>query len=86
MATKVSGMLSELPWLRPLLRALPIKRVQDLLGADDRVQSYGQIAVANARNSDNMSKANVFSKILAESEKEKNPDSKYLHFNVPSVN
>ncbi|KAH8680004.1 cytochrome P450 [Tricladium varicosporioides] len=68
-ATKVGGALAEFSWIRPILNRIPLKRIHHLVTADNRVQEYGRVAVINAKES-NLTKANVFSKIIAENEKD----------------
>lgn len=64
-ATKVGGVLAEFPFLKPVVRNLPLRAAQDFVQADDRIQEYGRVAVTNAKSRD-ISKANVFSRILAQ--------------------
>lgn len=68
--TKASGVLAEFTWLRPIVKALPLRRVREFGQVDDRLQEYGRVAVLNAK-SRNLSKANVFSRILAHSDSDK---------------
>ncbi|KIV94857.1 hypothetical protein PV10_02581 [Exophiala mesophila] len=68
-AAKLGGIFSELPFLRYVVKFVPLRSVQDAIGADHRVSQYGHVAVVNAK-SRSLSKENVFSKILAESEKD----------------
>ncbi|KAF4556634.1 Cytochrome P450-like protein 92 [Elsinoe fawcettii] len=65
-ATKIGGFLAEFQWLRPLLRVLPIPTIQHALAAEEKTQSYGMAAIRAAR-SGNLSKQNVFSRIIAKS-------------------
>jgi len=62
-AIKFNGILAEFQWLRPILRLIPHPQLQDLFKLDDRVQTYGHVAVENAKEGQ-LSKANVFSRIL----------------------
>ncbi|RMZ77241.1 hypothetical protein DV738_g4521, partial [Chaetothyriales sp. CBS 135597] len=67
-ATKVGGVCAELPWLRYIIQFIPLKQFRELLRADDYVQEYGMLAIENARTK--IDKKNVFSRIIAEGEKE----------------
>ncbi|KAF5668306.1 cytochrome P450 monooxygenase [Fusarium denticulatum] len=68
-ALLMSGIRAELSWIYPLLRRLPFQGLKKLLNADNVVLEHGSIAVRNMQSAgDGLSKANLFSQMLAESD------------------
>ncbi|KAF5962340.1 cytochrome P450 monooxygenase [Fusarium bulbicola] len=68
-ATKFGLFSSELPLLCSILRWIPIAVVQNLINADDEVQKHAEETMKHVRNS-GIGAANIFSKLVAESEKD----------------
>lgn len=60
-----SGIGVELPWVRTILRRVPIPALQELFNANHKLLSYGTQAVTNARSS----KSNVFTGPIAEADR-----------------
>ncbi|KAF4948553.1 hypothetical protein FGADI_9548 [Fusarium gaditjirri] len=68
-ALLVSGIRAELSWIYPVLQRLPFQGLKKLLNADNVVFEHGSIAVRNMQSAgDGLSKANLFSQMLAESD------------------
>ncbi|KAF5689356.1 cytochrome P450 monooxygenase [Fusarium globosum] len=68
-ALLMSGIRAELSWIYPLLQRLPFQGLKKLLNADNVVLEHGSIAVRNMQSAgDGLSKANLFSQMLAESD------------------
>ncbi|KAI1047008.1 hypothetical protein LB505_013600 [Fusarium chuoi] len=68
-ALLMSGIRAELSWIYPLLRRLPFQGLKKLLNADNIVLEHGSIALRNMQSAgDGLSKANLFSQMLAESD------------------
>ncbi|KAF5552807.1 cytochrome p450 3a17 [Fusarium napiforme] len=64
----MSALRAELSWIYPLLKRLPFQGLKRLLNADSIVFEHGSIAVRNMQSAgDGLSKANLFSQMLAES-------------------
>lgn len=65
----MSALRAELSWIYPLLKRLPFQGLKRLLNADSIVFEHGSIAVRNMQSAgDGLSKANLFSQMLAESD------------------
>ena len=62
-----AGIGAELPFMRPILRAIPHPTIQDMFHGATLLRSYAEVAVRNSRQLD--SKANVFATIITEAEK-----------------
>ncbi|KAI1858148.1 hypothetical protein JX265_010816 [Neoarthrinium moseri] len=68
-STKFGGFKSELPLLAALLRYVPIQSVQDFVKSDEEVQRIAEETMRRVRYS-GLKGANMFSKLVAENEKE----------------
>jgi cytochrome P450 len=65
----MSALRAELSWIYPLLKRLPFQGLKRLLNADSIVFEHGSMAVRNMQSAgDGLSKANLFSQMLAESD------------------
>ncbi|KAI1010307.1 hypothetical protein LB503_004894 [Fusarium chuoi] len=68
-ALLISGIRAELSWIYPVLQRLPFQSLKKLLNGDKVVLEHGSIAVRNMQSAgDGLSKANLFSQMLAESD------------------
>lgn len=68
-ATKFGGFRSEVPLLAAILPYVPVRAIQDFVGADDEVQRIAETTMHQVRYS-GLKGANMFSKLVAENEKE----------------
>lgn len=68
-ATKFGGFRSEVPLLAAILPYVPVRAIQDFVGADDEVQRIAETTMHRVRYS-GLKGANMFSKLVAENEKE----------------
>lgn len=68
-AGKFGLICSELPWLRTIINWIPIRSVQEL-DADDVVQQLAETTMKRSREA-GIGSTNLFSRIVAESEKDK---------------
>ena len=61
-----SGIRAELPWIYPLLKFIPSQGLKKLVNADNVVWDHGAVAVRNMQTA--MSRANLFSQMVAEAD------------------